>query len=228
MSRRTQGLVVALLAAVLLRLAWSGEYLRFVLPWMRWPIVGAGLVLALMALGPALSRGPEGERVPWSTWLLLAPTIVVFAVSPPPLGAYLAEHRPSQAAAEPATALPPALVILPDTGSGPRSIGVDDLTWDAAQDDDPMQLTGVPLTMDGFVSGTGDAWYLTRLVIFCCAADAVVERVEIRGAPAPARNRWVRVTGTWVPQTGRNGTDPVLEASEVTRIPTPKDPYGAG
>lgn len=85
--------------------------------------------------------------------------------------------------------------------------------------------------MTGFVThGDDGTWYLTRLFITCCAADATTSKVEVRGAVdgAPPVDTWVTVTGTWHPK-GRLGTDsawpPVLDASAVRRVAQPADPY---
>ena len=48
----TQGLLLMFLGAVLLRLAASDAYLRYVVPWMKWPLLASGILLILMALGP--------------------------------------------------------------------------------------------------------------------------------------------------------------------------------
>lgn len=215
--------MVALLAAVLIRLTWTGEYLRFVLPWMRWPLLATGLILLLLAIRPVLGRD-GGESVPRTTWLLLAPTLIVFAVAPPPLGAFLAERREAQL--PPRFAAPSAIPAA--TASGPLDLGLDEFTWGAAQASDPMGLAGRVVQMDGFVSADPDGgWYLTRLEIYCCAADAVVERVKVIGQPAPPRNQWVRTTGSWVTGTGADlKTAAQIRATDVTRIPTPEDTYG--
>ncbi len=224
MSAKTQGVVVALLAAVLVRLALTGEYLRFVLPWMRWPLLITGLVLLVMAIRPALGLGGSAERVPWATWLLLLPVLIVFAVAPPPLGAYLAERRSAQPPPRPAS----QSVVRVHHGGGPVDLGLDEFTWGAAQPDDVMGLTGATLRVEGFVSTDHQGgWYLTRLVIFCCAADAVVERIKILGHPAPPRDQWVRVTGVWVAGTGADpATPPEMTATQVVDLPPPKNPYG--
>jgi uncharacterized repeat protein (TIGR03943 family) len=223
-TARTQAVVVALLAAVLIRLVWSGEYLRFVRPWMGWPLLATGAVLLLLALRPALGRGGSAERVPGPTWLLLVPTVIVFAVAPPPLGAYLAERRDAEL--PPGYAAPKALPAVDD--GTPLDLGIDEFVWGAAQVDDVMGLTGRTVQMDGFVSSAPDGgWYLTRLEIYCCAADAVVEHVAVEDQPAPPRDAWVRVTGTWVPGTGGEYGGPArLSAEAVVRIKTPDNPYG--
>lgn len=219
----TQGLVAAALAAVLLRITLTGEYLNFVQPWMRWPLLVTGLALLLMAVRPALGWGPVGNAVPQTSWLLLLPTLIVFTVAPPPLGAYIAERRVTQA---PAT-LPAPVTVPVSTDGGPLELGVEEFTWGAADPDDVMDLAGQVVRMEGFVSTDKEgSWYLTRLVIYCCAADVSVERVKIIGQPAPPRDQWIRVTGTWVQGTGAVRSDPAqLTASRLVRIPTPKNPY---
>jgi len=223
---RTQGVVVLLLAAVLIRIVVTDEYLRFVRPWMRWPLLVAGLALMLMALRPASGRRRQRvTEVPRSSWLLLLPTVIVFVVAPPPLGAFLAERRPAQ----PPPRLPAPIVVPVDTGGGPLDIALEEFTWGAAQPDDLMGLAGQTVRMDGFVStDKAGNWYLTRLVIFCCAADALVERVQIVGQPAPPRDQWVRVTGSWVEGTGTDTSEPAqARAQQVIDIPAPKNPYGS-
>ncbi|MFT4009960.1 MAG: TIGR03943 family protein [Nocardioidaceae bacterium] len=223
MTTPTQGLVTGALAALLIRISITGEYLRFVQPWMRWPLLATGALLLLMALKPAFGYARHEATVPKSSWLLLLPTVIVFSVAPPPLGAYVAERRAAQA---PATMPAPAKIPVSHSGE-PITLGVDEFTWGAAQPDDPMGLKGQEVRLEGFVStDKAGHWYVTALVIFCCAADAVVERVEVDGQPAPPRDQWVRVTGTWVEGTGRDLADPAaVKASKVIDIPTPKNPY---
>lgn len=229
MKPKTQGLVVLLLAAVLIGVVLTGDYLRYVRPWMRWPLLLAGVALIMMALRPLVGRGRGSSDVPRSSWLLLLPTVVVLTVGPPPLGAFLAERRPAQPPPRLSTKLSPPIVVDPGGGSDPTDMAVEEFTWGAAQADDVMGLAGRAVRMEGFVSlDRKGNWYLTRLVIFCCAADAVVQRVEMVGAPAPPRNQWVRVTGTWVEGTG-TVSSPVaqLAAEQVADIPEPKNPYGS-
>ncbi|WP_370467193.1 hypothetical protein [Streptomyces sp. 5-10] len=75
--------------------------------------------------------------------------------------------------------------------------------------------------------GRHGTWYVSRLVISCCAADAQVRKVRVHGAPAPPADAWVTVTGTWHPtgKVGTEGASPALDATAVRRVPAPKDPY---
>ncbi|HUS20503.1 MAG TPA: TIGR03943 family protein [Aeromicrobium sp.] len=230
MRTATQGLVTAVLGILLLRIVATEDYLRYVQPWMRWPLVVTGIVLLLMSFRPALGLVQHERGVPGSSWLLVLPAVVVFAVAPPALGAYIAERRPAQA---PASA-PNFDEISAPTTTGPRHLSVEEFTWGAGQADDPMSLTGSRVELEGFVSADQQGgWYVTNLVIYCCAADVAVERVKIIGQPSPPRNQWVRVsgvwvegTGTWIKGTGPDPADPAsVSANEVVDIPTPKDPY---
>lgn len=223
MNAKTQGLIAALLAAVLIKLAWTGQYLRFVLPWMRWPILLAGAVLLVMAFRPALGLARSHEKVPWPSWLLVLPTLVVLAVAPPPLGAFLAERRANQPPPRPSD----PIVLTADAGT-PLTVGLDELVWGAAQPDDAMGLAGHTIRVEGFVSrDPAGHWYVTQMVIFCCAADAIAERARVVGPPSPPRDQWVRITGTWVQGTGAHfKAPPAIRADKVVPIRTPKDPYG--
>lgn len=219
---RTQGVVLAVLAAVLLRLAWTGEYLRFVTPWMRWPLLGAGIILGFLALRPLLrtDRGSDHHPVPRSAWLLILPTLVVFAVAPPPLGAFLAERRADQVGT-------PREPVQIAAGTGPLTLLPGELQWAAAQPDDPVGLAGREVSVTGFVSRDAEAWYVTRLEVFCCAADAIVTRVRVAGQDPPPRDEWVEVVGTWVAGTGSDpAAPPVLEALRVTPQQAPRNTYG--
>lgn len=227
----TQGLVTAVLGILLLRIVATEDYLRYVQPWMRWPLIVTGIVLLVMSIRPALGLIRHEHRVPASTWLLTLPAVVVFAVAPPALGAYIAERRPAQARdSAPAT----LDEISAPTTSGPRRLSVEEFTWGAGQADDPMSLAGSEVELEGFVSSDRQGgWYVTNLVIFCCAADVAVERVKVVGQPSPPRDQWVRVIGTWVGGSGRwaGGTSPdpsnpaSVTATDVVHIPTPEDPY---
>lgn len=223
MRTTTQGLVLAFLGAVLVRLAWEGAYLHFVTAWMRWPLVVTGVVLVLLAVRPIVGGAQREEHpVPAATWLLLLPALVVFLVSPQPLGAYLAERRADEAPpASPVASFAP----LPDS-PGAVPLEVEELLWRAL--DDNATLAGRSVEVQGFVShGKDGRWFATRMVIGCCAADAAVVRVRVEGADQPARDSWVAVTGTWRDGTGAEpGSEAILDAETVRRIPTPADTYG--
>ena len=204
----------------------TGEYLNFVTPWMRWPLLVAGVVLLVLAARPFLGRSARSDEehpAPGSAWLLLLPVLVVFAVAPPPLGAFLAERRTAQ----PATLPEPEVVALPESDE-PLPLTTGEFLWGVSQPGDPMGIEGQRVSITGFVSrDADDDWYVTTLEISCCAADAMVMRARISGSAAPPRNQWVEVTGTWVNGTGGASEEPAtLQAEEVLEVNAPRQSYG--
>ena len=242
MTRQTQGLLLAFLGAVLLRLAFSDTYLRYVTDWMKWPIVISGLLLLLLALGPILQLGehresrPDGpdealhdhvgaigshsHPVPAVTWLLVLPGLVTFLISPPELGSYLAERRSGDTVA---VAEPAELADLDSSALIP--INVSEFIWRAQDGGESLEDQQVLLT--GFVSYDPDGdWFVTRMSIGCCAADALAFRVRATGAERPPRDQWIEATGVYVPGTGIDQkSEPELDVSLVSHIEAPKQPY---
>jgi uncharacterized repeat protein (TIGR03943 family) len=222
-TTRTQGLLLAALAVVLIRISLTGEYLHFVATWMRWPLLVTGVILLGMAFRPALRwHTMTPSTAPGSAWLLFLPAVMVFVVAPPPLGAYLAERRADQ----PATLKAPESLSEP-TVIGPLLFTPGEFAWGASQPDDPMGLAKQEVRVTGFVTTAGKDWFLTQLEISCCAADAMVVRIRVEGHPVPPRDQWVQVTGDWVEGTGRRPDEPAaITASDVVEIPAPEQAYG--
>ncbi len=228
----TQGLLLMFLGAVLLRIAGTDAYLRYVVEWMKWPLLVSGALLLLLALGPLLREEKDeeehahdalghGHGVPRVTWLLVLPGIIAFVVSPPELGSYLAERRADDLVA---VSAPTEATSL--GGDGPVDLPVEEFMW-LAQVADP-QLEGQPVTLTGFVSygGGSEDWYVTRMQIGCCAADAMAYRVKVQGAERPERDEWVSVTGTHVTGTGVEPPfEVVMEASDVQVVDEPVQTY---
>lgn len=222
MNPKTQGLIVGLMGSVCLRLASSNEYLRFVNPWMRWPLLATAALLLTLGVRLLWSREDEhghgDDRSPHSAWMLVLPIIAVFVVSPPALGAYAADRTAIKVASNGHYG---AL-----SGSSVSAMSVAEFQGRAQWDD---TLEGATVELTGFVSTSGGHWYVTRLVISCCAADAVAYRIRIDGpVPTPPVNSWVQVTGTWEkPATGDvpRLDPPILRTTSVTPVAEPKDPY---
>jgi len=253
MTPRTQGTILVLLGVVLLRLALFGEYLNYVRAAMR-PFLLATAVL-LVALGvvevvrggwasvtaPAdedwrrqyvegfaesdaaeNEQGHDDEPHP-GAWLLCIPAFLVLLVPPPALGSYMSARAAATVRPPPANtvfhALPAGLVQLSVRDYAQRAV------WD-----DGRTLRGRTISLTGFVTpGGAGAWYVTRLQVRCCAADALPTMVEIHTdvAPPPTRDTWVTVTGSWLPS-----TDPVpsravprMAATSVREVRQPGDPY---
>lgn len=232
MSRPTQGLLMAFLGAVLVRLAFTDDYLRYVTSWMKWPILVSGVLLIGLAVGLVLSGheshdhdhdGDDGHGhggIPLVTWLLVLPGLVTFVISPPQLGSYLAERRSGEAqtVAEPAS--------LTDLEGGEVvPVDVTEFIWRAQ--DGGTTLEDQPVELTGFVSyDQKQNWYVTRMTIGCCAADAISYQVKVTDADKPERDQWVKVTGTYENGSGTDGkSPPSIVATGVEEIGAPTQTY---
>jgi uncharacterized repeat protein (TIGR03943 family) len=233
-TRQTQAMLLAFLGAVLLRMSLSDAYLRYVTEWMKWPILASGVILLGLAVGPLFgdpgkTRDTEHSDddtdhsvgshsgVPKATWLLVLPGLVVFVISPPELGSFMAERRANQSVTQPKT-------VEELSGDETNEVLLQEFVWRAQSGGDT--LVDRPVSLTGFASHEGEDWFVTRLTIGCCAADALAFRVRVDGADRPARDQWVRVTGTYVEGTGESlSEDPVIDADDVTEIEKPRQTY---
>ncbi|MBG0853770.1 TIGR03943 family protein [Streptomyces spinoverrucosus] len=230
MRRYGPAVLLLLTGAAVLRISLFGDlYLRYVQAGLRPYLIVSGCALVLLAVVSAIiSRRPyddgcQGHRHgPGVAWLLTLPALALLFFPPPALGSYSAEREAAARAAQGVgtfPALPKAKVLdLTLAEFGSRAI------YDSGR-----SLKGRTVRLTGFVTRDDDGtWYVTRLLISCCAADASTSKVEIRGVEAPPTDTWVAVTGTWHPE-GRLGTDEawpaVLDAGDVRTVPEPANPY---
>ncbi|MFI6742449.1 TIGR03943 family putative permease subunit [Nonomuraea sp. NPDC050451] len=172
------------------------------------------------ACSPGHEHG-EGGRV---AWLLTAPIAAIFLIAPPALGSYAAQQAPPPP--------PPTLVnVQPVKPLKSDRVNVLSLAEfaDRAWYEPSGSLAGKTVRLTGFVLPSPDKgeWYIARMRISCCAADALTMKVIVRGAPAPATDTWVRVTGTWIPRKGRPSDTyvPAVTASDVHPVSPPTEPY---
>ncbi|GAB7103141.1 TIGR03943 family protein [Streptomyces phaeofaciens JCM 4814] len=246
--RRYGGAVLLLLTgAAVLRITVFGElYLRYVQAGLRPYLIVSGGALVLLGLvslattalpgrrgrpdtphghpgapddHPGHHHGPAGPRV---ARLLTLPALALLLFPPPALGSYSADREAAQRAAQGVGTFP----ALP--AGDPVTLTVGAYSSRAIYDS-ARSLKGRTVRLTGFVThGDDGAWYVTRLLVTCCAADATTAKVEIRGVDAPPTDTWVTVTGTWRPK-GTLGSDaawpPLLAATTVTRVRQPADPY---
>jgi uncharacterized repeat protein (TIGR03943 family) len=244
--RDAQSVLVAALGAVVVRIAVDDTYLRYVKPWTRPWLVTAGAVLLLLGLvslwreRERVSRaGAAGEVVgeaddhddghghrhgPRIAWLLLLPIYTIFLVAPPALGSYTAADRPNQVAApaagDQADALPPG-----DPVTTTLTDYVSRAIWDRGR-----SLAGRHIRMVGFASPRkGGGFYLTRIVVTCCAADARPVKIAVLGGtgPPPAPDTWYAVTGTYGGMDRVAAADqiPVLRSDSMVAVPAPTEQY---
>lgn len=239
LKRDAQSIVLVLLGGTVLRLTLSGTYLNYVKEGLKPFLIAAGGVLLLLGLvsflrdglftrGPAVESeadphaGHDHTHGPRVAWLLCLPVLTIFLVAPPALGSYAA-GRAGDTVAKPVTdefpPLPPGDPVQITVGEyAQRAV------WgkESALKDRSIALTG-------FVTPKpGGGWYLTRMALSCCAADARAYKVEVLDSPAtPKADTWVQVVGKWVPSTEANPDKavPRIHTSHVIEVERPKDPY---
>ncbi|MEU4486180.1 TIGR03943 family protein [Streptomyces purpurascens] len=245
MRRYGPAVLLALVGAAILRVSLFSElYLRYVQAGLRPYLVvsGVGLVLLGVVVGVVVrtagehdgpeerggheeeqhdghTHGPAGPRV---AWLLALPALALLLFPPPALGSYSAEREAAQRAAQGVGGFP----ALPS--GNPLDLTLGEFGSRAVYDSS-RSLKGRTVRLTGFVTrGDDGTWYVTRLLVSCCAADATTGKAEVRGADAPPVDTWVTVTGTWHPK-GEPGSaaawPPVLDVTSVRRVPQPDNPY---
>jgi uncharacterized repeat protein (TIGR03943 family) len=232
-SNRAQAFVVLLFGLVLLRLATSDLLLRFVRSGTRPLVFAAGTFVVLLGIWSLVAAGQDDRRAnAWPSnsgahghygasrlaWLAVLPTVAVSVVGPPALGAFTAGRGTRSAT------LPTGQVFDPLGEGGTARLSVVEFAV-RALDHDGRTLVHRPVSMTGFVvKRLSGGFLLARLVISCCAADALPVEVQVAATgSAPAANEWVQVTGTYAGQAPHN--IPVLTATSVRPVPMPSDPY---
>jgi uncharacterized repeat protein (TIGR03943 family) len=237
-KRELHALILALVGGTLLKLTLSSDYSRYVKVGVRPYLVVASLVLLAVAgvtLWQAVVRRlPEipddhghdhGHGRFDVAWLLVAPMLVLLVIAPPALGSYSASRSGTALGAASASKLPP----LPE--GDPVRLSVLDYASRAVFDHG-HSLTGRHVTLSGFVlPGQGGSWYLTRMVITCCAADAQPIKVGLTGTvPGGLKaNEWLQVTGGYTDRQDKDSVNgqsiPYLTVESSTPIAAPAQQY---
>jgi len=236
-SRETENTVLLLVGISIVMITVSGAFTRYVkpglLPWLAASAVLL-IALALVAIvgdvrrgGPRASdHGEAHSHRAGIVWLLVVPILVLIFVTPPAL-------RPS-AAAPSVTAvsndvLNRAFPPLPP-GNAPE-VSLPEVLMREAQDT-TGSLTNRSITVTGFVLNEAQGVDIGRIVIICCAADAQLARIHLRGPAAGHAaglpdNTWLRIEGqvTPAPRQPNSVAIPALQATAVTRIDAPANPY---
>jgi uncharacterized repeat protein (TIGR03943 family) len=249
MDRVAQNILLMVIGLVAFGVVLTDTYVAYVKPGLA-PLLllsgamcfGLGLIGLLWAPSkPQQSRQDRRRRVvvepavdahvhrgPASAWLLVVPVLVLLAIAPPALGAYTAS-RQAQA------------IEAPSDGALDRNIGRNDAGVDyktmslliygvRALGKDTSGLSGREIRLIGFVTPTDDGgYYVTRIAITCCAADARPVAIRVDGAIGDLQaDQWVEVIGSWAPpqpHPGADFLDPVIAPRSVTRADAPADAY---
>lgn len=230
--------MILVLGAIMSRLLWSGGFGWFVQQRMRWPLLGAAVVLMIFGIYEFVSASREEDRDPETTrrsagptvgWLLLLPVLVLISVAPTGLGAAAADrveaYNPTETTEE---------FDALDTSNGPPELRVFDFLERAAWDED-RSLEGQTVRLEGLVVNdpdVPDGFKLTRFMVSCCAADGIPLQVAVHNTGAPLEDdTWVVVDVIWRPPSvpyheQESGSVVEADAVSVTVVPdAPNDPY---
>lgn len=230
MGRDVRALLMLSLGTAGLVTSLTGSYAAYVKPSLLPYLVVSCVALVVLGATPYVAelagRSPSaggGEEQHGHgngvAWLLLLPTLILMLVGPPALGAAAAKGDSGVV-----TQSDLDLARLPALPAGdPMQVTLLDVGM-RAQFPEVGGFGGRRVTLVGFSEPRADGgWYLTRISIACCAADALALKVSAEGAPAPATDTWVEVTGTIEATTA--GTPPALLVETVAPIPEPDAPY---
>jgi uncharacterized repeat protein (TIGR03943 family) len=239
--RETQNILLVLLGGALLKISFTGAYLRYVKASHQWLLITAGVVMILLA-AVSIVRELRGERdldghgehhhSARSAWLLLLPVLAVFLVAPPALGADSVERAAGNRSAPPrevASTEGDGSALFPALPAGdPIALPLSDFAARAAWDrGHSLDVRTAALT--GFVVQDGDDTYVARLAISCCAADAFPVKVELGGRELShlPDDSWVEVVATLRPGTATRANEyvPAVTVHSVRPVPEPEDPY---
>jgi putative membrane protein len=229
-----------IVGGAVLRASLTDLYLRYVRAGLRPFLLVAGVVLIVAGLATLwyewrAARAAKGKqpgqdghghgrahREPRIAWLLVLPVLALIVVAPPALGSYAADQT--------GTALqrPPGFAPLP--AGDPLPLSVVDYAGRAVYDSG-HSLDGRRVEIAGFISLGRGGPYLVRMVLSCCAADALPIKVGLTGQlPAALRSdAWFQVTGTYTHKQIKDfvngGAIPYIEVSQAKPIQAPRDQY---
>lgn len=244
MSREAENTLLLLVGIATAMITIGGAFTRYVkpsmLPWLGLTaVVVIGLALVAMAVdirrgvahgdhGDHGDHGPHGDHTHRGSvaWLLLLPIVVLIFIAPPALRP---QAFPPSVTAVSTDVLRREFPPIPD-GRAPE-VAVPEVMVRAAQDT-AGTLDNRLITVVGFTLREADGIDLGRVAIVCCAADARLARIHLRG-PAAAEaaalpdETWVRVEGTVITGSadGDSTSIPTLEVAKVTPIDEPANTY---
>jgi uncharacterized repeat protein (TIGR03943 family) len=236
-NRQAQGWVLLVFGYAVLHASLTGLYLRYVRAGLRPLLIGAGVVLIVVAVvtlwyeyrPPRWSRGHQsdpgpGDPEPRIAWLFVLPLLALIVVVPPALGSYAADRS--------GTSLPRPFGFPPlPSGHDPLQLTVLDYASRAVYDGG-HSLGVRPVKITGFVTlGDGGRPYLARMVLNCCAADALPVKVALSGQVPPTLrpDLWLEVVGTYskklVKDEVNDAAIPSIDVSQAKTIKAPDDQY---
>lgn len=236
MSRETENALLLLMGLAVAMITIGGAFTRYVKPSLLvWLIITAVVLvgLALTAIVGDLRRGgpldhEHGGHVHRGAvgWLLVVPVVVLIFITPPAL-------RP-EAASPTVTAVSTQVLRRPfpplPSGHAPE-LRLPEVVIRSAQDT-AGTLNNRLIAVVGFTLNESDGLDLGRVVIICCAADAQLARIHLRGGAALSQAgdpeyTWLRVEG--IVRTGEGNGDststPTMDVAQAVSIPAPSNTY---
>jgi uncharacterized repeat protein (TIGR03943 family) len=230
--RETQNILLVLLGGALLKISFTGTYLRYVKPSHQWLLITGGLVMVLLAAvsivrelrGARDEDGHDHDHSARSAWLLVLPVLAVFLVGPPSLGADSVARAsgnaaPSTEGSELFPALPPG---------DPVALQLSDFSARAAWDSG-HSLDNRKARLVGFIVHEGRDTYVARLAISCCAADGFPVKIKLLGKDLSnlPNDSWIEVDATLRPGSATRANEyvPSVTTHSVQEIAAPEDPY---
>ena len=241
MSREAENTLLLLVGIATAMITIGGAFTRYVkpsmLPWLGLTaavVIGLALVAMAVDIRRGAAHGDHGDHGPHGdhthrgsvAWLLLLPIVVLIFIAPPALRP---QAFPPSVTAVSTDVLRREFPPIPD-GRAPE-VAVPEVMVRAAQDT-AGTLDNRLITVVGFTLREADGVDLGRVAIVCCAADARLARIHLRG-PAAAEaaalpdETWVRVEGTVITGSadGDSTSIPTLEVAKVTPIDEPANTY---
>ncbi|MEU0883272.1 TIGR03943 family protein [Lentzea sp. NPDC005914] len=240
MRRETQNILLVLLGGALLKISFSGLYLRYVQKGLLPLLIAAGTIMIVLALFAIIRDIRRGQAVSEagsdsdsghdhshshssrSTWLMLLPVLAVFLISPPALGGDVVSSSADTNQTQRSRNL---LGNLPSGDVIPLSMTefVTRTAWDESG-----TLDGRRVKLTGFLTRADGNTFVARLAISCCAADARPLKVRLTGdVPSLPDEQWVEVSGKVVPKSAneKNSWVPSFTVESSTSVAEPVEPY---
>lgn len=226
MKRDDSAAVVTVLGLTAIGIGLSDVLVRYLRPTMaRWLVI-SGVVMVVLAITfltgrwlksrsdrtsqdaespePFNDAGEARHRLSRAGWLLLLPALVAIVVDPGALGSYAVSQQSTLQ--EPAAGHFDLEDHLRSGSFAGQAVDISVLQlWRAVDDGENLDLlTDTPLSLVGFVvhdDEVEEGFLLARLVMACCAGDALAVTVEVRGVSIPelADDTWVRAEVTLNP-----------------------------
>jgi uncharacterized repeat protein (TIGR03943 family) len=238
--RDAQAVLLLLVGGTLLKISFTGTYIRYVKPGLLPLLLAAGFVLVAVAavtLGQVLrGHGRGGDKAGHAehghghgggkiAWLLLLPTLTLLVFAPPAIGSYQADRNGTALGSQPSSDFAP----LP--AGDPVRVSLLDYAGRAVFEEG-RSLQGRRVSMSGFIiAGQGGQPYLARMIVTCCAADARPIKLGLMGAlpTGLVQDQWVEIVGTYTDRIDHDAVNgeviPYVLVEALRTIPTPEAQY---